>query len=105
MNYMRWIPVSCRTPDEEYRKYRERYPFSEFEVIVFIEGASIPTFLGYDGTGFYVINLDGEYEDEMDYLCVTHWMMMPPSPAECMVHQDLGDQIEANFELLEAFLA
>lgn len=105
MRYMQWIPASVKMPDAELKAYRQKWgPDSYIEVISFISGAEIPTALGYDGTGFFAIN-DEEYDDfDREYYAVTHWMSMPPSPKECIIHIDLGDQIEANFELLEAIM-
>ena len=105
MKYLQWVPVSCRKPDEEYEAFRTVYPYTDFEVVVFIEGASIPTFLGYDGYGFYQIDPREDEEEDKSYFCVSHWMSMPPLPHECLVDVDLGDQIEANFELLEVLFA
>ena len=104
MKCMQWVPVLCRKPDEEYQSFKCKHPYSDFEVIVLIEDTSIPTFLGYDGCGFYQIDPCEDDEADRSYYCVSHWMLMPPAPADCLVVPDLGDQIEANFDLLEVFL-
>lgn len=95
MRYMKWIPVEHRLPDDELRVYRDKYPYEEsVEVIVLIRDAVMPTTLEYDGTNF--ISHDG-----IAYP-VSHWMELPPTPDECTINLDLGDQIEADYEALEA---
>lgn len=100
---MQWVPTYIRKPDRELLEYRKKYGDElDLEVIVFIEGAEISTQLSYDGYGFYTSESYDDYPRE--YYSVTHWMPMPPKPADCLVNVDLGDQIEANFELIEAIL-
>lgn len=99
MKCLQWTPVSQRLPVDELNRYRERYGnWSCQEFIVYIDGAEIPTVLCFDGENFF------EEGDGETYYDVTHWMCMPPRPSDCVVDVDLGDQIEANFELLEAIM-
>lgn len=107
MKYLQWIPVSCRRPDDELEIHKAIYMDETYvEVIGLIEGAEEPTALGYDGSGFFWIDPHESEEDDPDrmYFTVTHWMSFPPPPWKCLVDLDLGDQIEANFEMLEVIL-
>ena len=61
-----------------------------------IKGAQVPYHMYYDGEQFY----DVKYESHD----ITHWMELPPSPRECMFVIDLGDNIEVDYELLEAIM-
>lgn len=105
MKYLQWIPVSSRKPDIELEEHKSKYLFEDFvEVIAYIEHAEEPTALGYDGNGFFWINADEDEDGNRDYYRVTHWMPFPPPPHECLVDLDLGDEIEANFEMLEVIM-
>lgn len=91
--YMQWFSVEQRMPDEELRRYRERYEDGEVSLIVLIKDATFPTELFYDGYSF--VDYDGDSYD------VTHWMSMPPLPNDCIASFDLEDDFEPEYERLE----
>lgn len=94
MRYMKWVSIEDRLPDEELRRFKERFPCeNEVGVIVMLKGAQVPYHMYYDGESFY--DNEGESYD------ITHWMELPPAPSECMVKVDLGS-FEPDFELFEA---
>ena len=97
MQYLRWVAVADRLPLEEFRKYCDKYHFNP-EFIVYIDYASVPTALSFDGTGFY---WDGCEEDDRDYYEVTHWMMMPPKPEDCLAVADDFGEFKPEYEALE----
>lgn len=109
MDYMQWVPVSKRRPDEELRAFREKYGrYSVREFIVYIAAAAVSTVLWYDGYGFYSSDGDEPWEDDADerdyYDDVTHWMSLPPVPAECVTVKDLGGDFTVEFDKLELIL-
>ena len=105
MKYLQWIPVSCRKPDAELAEQISNYPHDTYvEVIGFIKDAELPTALGYDGRGFFWIDPHEDCEEDREYFRATHWMPFPPPPHECLIDLDLGDEIEANFEMLEVIM-
>lgn len=109
MNYLQWVPVSARMPDEELRGYRAKYgQYAVREFVVYISGAAVSTVLWYDGRGFYSSDGDEPWDEDDDgreyYDDVTHWMSLPPVPDECKVAIDLGDTFEASYEMLEVIL-
>lgn len=100
MRYMKWVPLIDRHPDTELREYRARYgETADIELIVLIKGEEIPTVLAYDGIGFFIPG-----DEDREYYSITHWMHMPPRPDECLIDIDLGDKIEADYEMLEVIL-
>lgn len=97
MRYMKWVSVEERRPDEELRKFKERFPGeNEVGVIVMVVGAQVPYHLYYDGESFF--------DNTGESYSITHWMELPPTPYECKIVIDLEDDFEVDFELLEAIL-
>lgn len=108
MQYLRWIAVDERLPDEELRLYRQEYgEYACPEFIVYINNSVSPTFLLYDENGFFAENDSYSPWDEGDaserdyYPDVTHWMNMPPTPNECRIDIDLRDSFKPEYEMLE----
>ena len=95
MQYLKWVSIDDRLPDAEYAEFRRRFP-DEYEMglIVMIKDAIIPNHLYYDGYVFRDVD-ESEYD-------ITHWMMLPPAPKDCIVSQDLNDDFQPCFEELMA---
>lgn len=70
-----WISVKDRLPIDEYKEFEKIHPDENFEVIVMIKDAIIPTVLFSDGFDFF------EYFD-CECVCydVTHWQPLPEPP-------------------------
>lgn len=69
----RWHSVREPLLNELWEQYQERMADAEMEVIVMIDGASIPTAVCYDGDGFY---------SGVDPVPVTAWRPFPPAPGK-----------------------
>lgn len=94
MRYIKWVSIDDRFPDEELRRFKERFPGEcDVGVIVMIEGAQVPYHLYYNGEIFC--------DSTGESYSITHWMELPPVPSECMVKVDLGS-FEPDFEMFEA---
>ena len=95
MQYLKWVSIDDRLPDAEYAEFRRRFP-DEYEMglIVMIKHAIIPNHLYYDGDVFRDLD-ESEYD-------ITHWMMLPPAPRDCIVNQDLNDDFKPCYEELMA---
>ena len=73
-----WVKTSDRQPREEYRKFKEKYPDDNFEVIVQIRDAVLSTALIYD---YDEENDEDIWRDETyNNYSVSHWMLLPVVP-------------------------